>query len=830
MTHEFELFFVSGSLRYLSGINRWNEELSSEIKIEIENHWGEKITHQYFKENADKQKFYILSMFPYPSGSLHMGHIRVYSISDSLARFFRMKGLNVIHPMGWDAFGLPAENAALDRGVDPDEWTQKNIASMKSIMERMNFSFDWDREFATCDSDYYKWTQFLFLKLYENNLAYRKEEVVNWDPIDQTVLANEQVDAEGRSWRSGAVVEKKKLKQWFIRATVFSKSLLDGLSDPLLKDWKDVVDIQRHWIGKVNGTTINFQIVNGDFEREVPIWIKRPEYIDSAQFVGVKAESLWTFGCNVEGMLLPYKLKNPFTSELLPVYVTDSFDYPDGTDICLGIPVLSEAHKRFADSVNISESPCLQQSASNEELLSLREKICSEARERGIGGYPTSSNLKDWLISRQRYWGTPIPIIHCQKCGEQPVPESDLPVRLPKVKSIKIGKNPLKETKDWLNVTCPKCGGEATRETDTMDTFVDSSWYYLRYLDPDNENAAFNVNKSMEMMPVDVYIGGKEHAVLHLYFARFMNHFLHSMNLVPHREPFKRLLCQGMVRGRTFRSKTGEYMKHDMVEKKDDKYFHKTTGEPLILEWEKMSKSKYNGVEPKDMLDTYGIDTTRLVVLGDATPHSDLDWDVKSFQGILNWQHRLWLTVAEFIRVRSEGRTKPPETEEYKKLDYFMFDSRNFYVGKVTDLLERTFNVATAVKKMQGLTGALRKADKDLVAFSQQYERALAVQIIMLVPVAPHFASELWAGFLKAPNRLSDDIQWDVPVCQQEWPKVDDSHTQRSEKVMGMLKLNKYKTKHERKMEKLQKKLAARQAGTQSSVENESNGDGNVVT
>lgn len=786
--------------------------------MEIEKHWSSKVFNSRFEENSDKEKFYVLSMFPYPSGSLHMGHVRVYGISDVLARFFRMRGKNVIHPMGWDAFGLPAENAALERSADPDEWTQDNIASMKSLMEEMNFSFDWNREFATCDSDYYKWTQFFFLKLYEKGLVYRQESFVNWDPVDKTVLADEQVDANGCSWRSGAKVEKKLLKQWFVRTTRFAKKLYDGLNDPLLKDWKDVVAIQKHWLGELTGTSITFEIVDGvstNGQKNISIWIKRPEYIDRAKFVAVKPNSIWTFGCDTEG-ILPYRLKNPFTNELLPVYVTESVDYPENTEVCLGIPELSESDKNFAESVQIPFSQGLQKVASKEELLSLREKICAEARERGLGGYPVSSKLRDWLISRQRYWGTPIPIIHCPNCGEQAVPESDLPVRLPKVKSVQLGKNSLKEEKEWFNAQCPKCGGEATRETDTMDTFVDSSWYYLRYLDPDNEKAAFGVEKAKKYMPVDVYIGGKEHAALHLYFARFMNYFLHSVDLVPHPEPFRKLLCQGMVRGRTYRlEKTGEYVKPEFVTMKDEKAVHKQTGETLTMAWEKMSKSRHNGVEPKHLLAKFGVDTTRLFILSDTSPQSDLDWDEKSFKGPLAWQNRLWLTVSDFIRIRSKNLVKPEETPEFKQLDYFLFDSRNFYIKKITKTLEGTFNVATAISKMQGLTNSLRKTNEDIVAFSPNYERALAVQIIMLAPVTPFFASELWAGFTKAPNRVctAGEISWDVPLLEQKWPSLDKDYKYRAEEVMGMLKITKYKTKAERKQEKLMKKKKAAASG-----------------
>ena len=785
------------------GVNLWNEELTNDVRKKIEKHWSCKtLDFSRIDENNDKEKFYVLSMFPYPSGSLHMGHVRVYSISDVLARFFRMRGKNVIHPMGWDAFGLPAENAAFEKGINPDEWTQQNIANMKSVMEKLCFSFDWSREFATCDSDYYKWTQFLFLKLYERGLVYRKEAVVNWDPVDLTVLADEQVDANGRSWRSGAIVEKKLLKQWFVKTTSFSQLLYDGLEDPILEDWKEIKPIQRNWIGKLDGTFINFEIVGhveNCREKEISIWLKRPEYIDRGKFVAVQPGSVWTFGVKQEG-LLPYRLKNPFTNESLPVYMTSEVKYLKNNDVYLGIPDLSETDKNFATSVGIKCCPGLQESASEEELLDLREKICSEARERGIGGHPASFKLRDWLISRQRFWGTPIPIIYCERCGEQPVPETDLPVKLPKVKYLKLGTNPLKEDKSWLNVKCPKCGSEgATRETDTMDTFVDSSWYFLRFLDPDNAQAGFNVEKIKKMMPVDIYIGGIEHATLHLYFARFMNHFLYSVDLVPHPEPFKRLLCQGLVKGKTFRcEKTGKYVRSDSVELKNKEYVDKKTGNPVVMNWEKMSKSKYNGVEPSEMIENYGVDALRTVILAEAAPRSSLNWDEKSFRNILMWQSKLWDAVKKFNDVRSKSATKDPSkderSEEFKKLDLYLYDSRNFYVKKITSLLEKTFSVSVAIAKMQGLTNSLRKADEETMALSENYEKALATQIIMLAPIAPSFASELWSGFLKAPNRLSKEEGidwWDKPLMEQKWPKVDEDYVEKSDGiVVDMLKLS----------------------------------------
>lgn len=732
----------------VSGVNLWSEELSTAVKEKIEDHWRRNLRDVPFDENSEKQKFYVLSMFPYPSGQLHMGHVRVYSISDAIARFHRMRGQNVLQPMGWDAFGLPAENAARDRKLDPDRWTQSNIATMKDQMETLNFSFDWSREFATCDSDYYKWTQYLFLKMYENGLVYRKEALVNWDPVDETVLADEQVDASGRSWRSGAKVVKKKLKQWFIRTTRYSKALYDGLDDPDLKDWKDIIKIQKHWIGDCNGTNIDFELV--DQPETLTVWLKEPEFIDQGQFIAIKSKSFW------DGQKI--SVKNPLTSDVLPVFVCDDFEYPAGCDTYLGLPDLREADKAFAVAHGVYRDK-IKPLMTEGEQRAYRKKICAEAKRRGIGGWPTSSKIRDWLISRQRFWGTPIPIVHCPSCGPQAVPEQLLPVK----------------PNDTKEVSCPKCSSPAVRETDTMDTFVDSSWYYLRFLDPDNTEIPFSPEKSTKFMPVDIYVGGKEHAVLHLYYARFVGHFLSSAGVLPTKEPFKRLLVQGIVKGKTYRSKTsGEYVRAEDV---DVKSGLSKTGEVLTTTWEKMSKSKFNGVDPLEMFEEFGCDTTRLIILADVAPTSSRNWSRDTFQGVLKWQHRLWLTLQNFIKIRQENEKKVAEnSEELAKEEAFLCDSRNYYVKGVTFNFVESYQLSVAISKMQGLTNSLRKSSKTAIAFGEEYEKALAVQIIMLAPIAPHFAAELWAGFLQAPNRLSDRIIWDKPVNLQPWPKVDSNY------------------------------------------------------
>ncbi|CAG9833015.1 unnamed protein product [Diabrotica balteata] len=647
------------SYRCLSGLNLWDQDISSEIKHKIEKHWKDKLKFNPFKDSStNKEKYYVLSMFPYPSGALHMGHVRVYTISDTVARYQRLNGKNVLHPIGWDAFGLPAENAAIDRKIAPDVWTKQNIAHMKEQLERLNCSFEWDREFNTCDPKYYKWTQDLFLKLYDEGLVYQKEALVNWDPIDQTVLADEQVDENGNSWRSGAKVEKRILRQWYIRTTRFAKNLLEGLNDPILQDWRDITKLQKHWIGDCDGVNFDFT-VEGNNKEFLTLWTSTPEYVENVKFVAVTSDNILAKKEDVklkseqETVRLRTQLINPINSAKIPVYVTNEVNFLPLTDSYIGIPGVSEESTDFARKYSITfENVELLEGLVLEEK---RNNIINKARELKVGGYWTSPKLRDWLISRQRYWGTPIPIVHCKTCGPQPVPRKDLPVILPELKheSQKSGSQ-LAELSGWLNTTCPKCGGTATRETDTMDTFVDSSWYYLRFADPHNEKEMFSKEILDKVAPVDLYIGGKEHAVLHMYYARFIMHFLHSLGLVPEKEPFRRLLVQGMVMGRSYRIKgTGRYVHESEVkilDLKKNKAITKDTNEPVIISWEKMSKSKYNGVDPEDMFREYGTDTTRLLVLADVAPTSHRNWNNNTFPGILNWQRRLWLTMQEFLK------------------------------------------------------------------------------------------------------------------------------------------------------------------------------------
>lgn len=595
-------------------------ELTNAVKIQIENHWRDKVNRGTFDASDAKEKFYALSMFPYPSGNLHMGHVRVYSISDCMARYQRLHGKNVLQPMGWDAFGLPAENAAIQRNIPAAVWTKDNIRHMKEQLESLGTSFDWDCELATCTPEYYRWTQELFIKLFEHGLAYQKEAMVNWDPVDNTVLAEEQVDANGRSWRSGAKVEKKLLRQWFIKTTKFAKPLYDGLSTLNAEDWKDIIKVQKHWIGECDGWSFNMDISGGAPPiKDLTLWTQSPEYLLSDCFVAIKSSHLLNDDRGIKGdKLSKYTLRNPFTGADIPIIVTDNVLYPMGrsgasSEVYLGLPDLHEDDERIFQLHNLQRTNKKQQRTETD-----RETVLEKAKALDIGGFPVSSKLQDWLISRQRYWGTPIPIVHCDSCG--PVVDKNLPITLECVKSGPAN--------------CPKCGQAAKRESDTMDTFVDSSWYFLRYLDSKNEREMFDKKVAHRMMPVDLYIGGKEHAELHLYYARFIGHFLHFLGLVPQPEPFKRLLVQGMVMGRSFRVKeTGKYVTEPevaIVDAKKGKAVEKSTGKQVVVTWEKMSKSKQNGVDPADVINEYGCDATRLFILGNVAPVSHRNWSTDS--------------------------------------------------------------------------------------------------------------------------------------------------------------------------------------------------------
>ncbi|WP_422661895.1 leucine--tRNA ligase [Pannus brasiliensis] len=756
-------------------------------------------------ENSDKPKFYALSMFPYPSGNLHMGHVRNYVITDVIARFKRLQGYRVLHPMGWDAFGLPAENAAIERGIPPAKWTYQNIAQMKGQLQQLGLSIDWDREVATCSPDYYRWTQWLFLQFFDAGLAYQKEAAVNWDPIDQTVLANEQVDSEGKSWRSGAKVERKLLRQWFLKITDYAEQLLNDLDK--LTGWPEKVRrMQANWIGKSIGAYLEFPIVGS--EEKIAVFTTRPDTVYGVTYVVLAPEHPLTpkvttsdRKADVEAFIQEIAAEsevdrtaedkpkrgiktggialNPFTGEEIPILIADYVLYEYGTGAVMGVPAHDTRDFKFARENNLpikvvivpesgetelteayTDPGTMINSAQFNGLHSVEGKtaIIDHATEQGYGRARIQYRLRDWLISRQRYWGCPIPVIHCPSCGTVPVPEKDLPVTLPEdVEFSGRGASPLAKLDHWVNVSCPSCGEPAKRETDTMDTFIDSSWYFLRYTDARNENIPFQLDKVNDWMTVDQYVGGVEHAILHLLYSRFFTKVVRDRGLVSVDEPFTRLLTQGMVQGLTYKNpKTGKYVPADNVVHENDRYRDRDTGEVLEFFFEKMSKSKYNGVDPLKVLDKYGADTARMFILFTAPPEKDLQWDDAGVDGQFRFLNRVWRLVAEYIE-NKPAKVKTPETLSKGEKD--LRRAIHTAIKEISADLEGDYQFNTAVSELMKLSNAL--GDEKCFA-SPVYKEGIETLLILLAPFAPHIAEELW-------HELGNTGS----IHLQSWPKVD---------------------------------------------------------
>ena len=604
-----------------------------------------------------------------------------------------------------------------------------------------------------------RWTQYLFLRMHQAGLVYQADSVVNWDPVDRTVLADEQVDSEGRSWRSGAVVERKPLKQWFLRTTNFAKSLLEGLEDPSLKNWRAVIKAQQNWIGDCSGTNVVYKVRrgDGDTEKTLIVWTDRPEHLHQAQFVMLHPEHL--LSCEAANMTAVC----PLTLREIPVLVADTEQaavvFSRNCQTLLGLPGVDETHADIAAKLGL-------QSETVTAVPGDREEVMRQLRSLGAGGHYTSSNLRDWLISRQRYWGTPIPIVHCPHCGPVPVPADQLPVELP-------ASGPLAECEDWVRTVCPQCGHEATRETDTMDTFVDSSWYFLRYLDPHNDTEPFS-SSAVRDMPVDLYIGGMEHAYLHLYFARFFTHFLHSEGLVDCKEPFSSLITQGMVKGRSYRVKSStKYLRPDQVYEEAGKFFTRESGAPVVTDWEKMSKSKYNGVDPGLMFSQYGCDTVRLMMLCNVGPASDRNWDEDTFPGIRNMQIKLFKLVHQAVELQ---KITLPEMRYDNELDDYrnkLRQERNTHLRHVNYNYSHTRNLAVVIARLNSLINAVWAVPGQVKRDALEFQQMLGEILILLAPMAPHLSSELWESFRSVERKQYTDFDWNRGVFHQEWPQVD---------------------------------------------------------
>ncbi|XP_066484383.1 leucine--tRNA ligase, mitochondrial [Tiliqua scincoides] len=806
-----------------SETGKWERKYGLETRQRVENWWHLKIKELFSKPaEIDKlrPKFYVLSMFPYPSGKLHMGHVRVYTISDTIARFQKMRGLQVINPMGWDAFGLPAENAAIEHGLHPANWTQSNVQHMRKQLDALGLSFSWDREITTCSPDYYKWTQYLFIKLYEAGLVYQNEAVVNWDPVDQTVLANEQVDENGCSWRSGAKVEKKYLKQWFIKTSVYAKALLDAL--PELPKWYGIKEMQANWLGDCTGCYFEFmlKVNNKPTGETVAAYAHIPEAIYGASHLHILPNHRLLLGnsCLKEvfqkdfvpgkDSLTSVSAVNLLTNQEVPVVISAKLEFEGHLDTKIGIPCTTPDDANIARNLGLSFEEVIEILPDGSERLinsgeftgmsrqKALEAITQQARNKGVGGHLTSNKLKDWLISRQRYWGTPIPIIHCQNCGPVPVPYEDLPVKLPDTTSFTgKGGSPLASAAHWVKCSCPRCKAPARRETDTMDTFVDSSWYYLRYTDTHNSERPFHKDLADYWMPVDLYVGGKEHAVMHLYYARFFSHFCHSQKMTKHKEPFHELLVQGLIKNRTFRlATTGKYLKREEIDFTGPEPVHIKTKENLQVMWEKMSKSKHNGIEPEEIIQKYGIDTVRLYILFAAPPEQDILWDAKTdaIPGVQRWQSRLWLLATKFIEARNSGILPNPQllNPKGKAEAKHIWKQKNLVISEVTGYFQKDFLFNAAISQLMGLSNTLSQTSQQLILHSAEFEDALATLCIMLASMAPHIASEIWAGLSGVQNKLCTHHHWDMEVLQQPWPTVDPEYVQQPDIVEVSVLIN----------------------------------------
>ena len=733
-------------------------------------------------DSSDKPKYYALSMFPYPSGKLHMGHVRNYTITDVIARFKKMNGYNVLHPMGWDSFGLPAENAAMKHGANPETWTDENIAYMTKQLKMLGLSYDWDREVTTCKPDYYKWTQWLFLQLYKKGLAYKKEAAVNWCEECGTVLANEQV-IDGKCWRCDHVVEKKYLSQWFLKITDYAEVLLEDLDK--LPGWGDnVKTMQANWIGKSQGAILKFKVVEKDLE--VPVYTTRPDTVHGITYLVVapeykdidklttpeNKEAVEAYRANARKMTEIERLStdrvktgvplgthciNPYTGEKFPLWTADYALVEYGTGAVMAVPAHDTRDFDFAKKYNLplkvviqdpnSPSDCKNEAYTEPGVLvnsnefdgmnneDAKKAITQKAVNGGFGEFKTQYRLRDWLVSRQRYWGAPIPVVYCEKCGIQPVPEDQLPVLLPKdVDFSVVGKSPITTSKTFVNTTCPCCGGPAKRETDTMDTFVCSSWYYLRYSDAKNDKMPFAKDKVNKWLPVDQYVGGIEHAILHLLYSRFFTKALRDLGLLDFDEPFKNLLTQGMV----------------------------------LKDGSKMSKSKGNTVDPDEIFENYGADTARLFILSDSPPARDFDWSDAGVEGCYKFLNRVWRLISsneEFIGLSypelSCGSLKKKENDNLLRLVHIA-------IKGITNDISNDFQFNTVISKYRELVNAIydwrsKKSDldeEDKIVFSF----AVVTLIKLMSPVAVHLTEEAW-----------HELGGETSIHDVEWPKWNDN-------------------------------------------------------
>ncbi len=778
--------------------------IPSKIEKKWQTFWDENNT---FLSKIDKnlKKYYVLEMFPYPSGDIHMGHVRNYTLGDLVARYKRAKGFNVLHPMGWDSFGLPAENAAISNNVHPKSWTEKNIQNMKTQLKKMGLSYDWSKELSTCTSDYYKHEQKIFIDFYKKGLAYQKETIVNWDPVEQTVLANEQV-IDGRGWRSDAIIEKKRMKGWFLKITDFAEELLEDLKT--LENWPEKVKLmQKNWIGKSLGAHIDFHI--NELNDKVTVFSTRPDTLFGASFIALSPEhqlvdelkkkypkiikELNKFDIDntneqnldkIEkiGIKTPLKALHPFIkNKLIPIFIANFVLIDYGTGAVFGCPAHDQRDFDFAKKYDLEIIEVVSKDQNQKRKNNLKEaytedgylinsdflngltvneaiKVSIKMLEKiNLGSKSINYRLKDWGVSRQRYWGCPIPIIYCDSCGIQTVPEKDLPVKLPEKVDLKKSGNPLSNQSDWINVQCPKCSKNAKRETDTFDTFFESSWYFARFTDP-NYNEAINKKIADYWLPVDQYIGGIEHAVLHLLYSRFFIKAMNKLDLINITEPFKSLQTQGMVCHQTYKNDNNEWLFPKDVIKIDDKFF--TLDEEKLVfpgRIEKMSKSKKNVIDPNTIVDTFGSDTARFFILSDSPPQRDMEWTDEGVEGASRFLNKVWQLI------NSDNYKDIP----YQKIkhnnddDFKIFLSTYKTIKNVTQAIE-DFHFNIAIANIRTLFNELNLYKAKTIDNKIIKKFCISNFLILLNPICPHICEEAWE-IIGNKQSISD-----LP-----WPKVD---------------------------------------------------------
>ncbi len=782
----------------------------------IEKKWQKKWNDlDIFKAKIDynKPKYYVLEMFPYPSGAIHMGHVRNYTLGDLVARYKKAQGFNVLHPMGWDAFGLPAENAAIENNTLPSKWTYSNIEIMKNQLKQMGLSYDWDREFATCNPDYYKFEQKMFLDFYKAGIAYKKETVVNWDPIEQTVLANEQV-VDGRGWRSGAEVEKKKMKGWFLKISDFAEDLLNEIDN--LKEWPDRVKImQRNWIGKSNGATINFSINNSD--DKVKIFTTRPDTIFGATFLAIspqhplslkiaindnKANDFIKF-CETQsnkaedlekadklGYETGLTVSHPFKKGTnLKIYIANFILMDYGTGAIFGCPAHDQRDYDFAKKYSLDIIPVV----ANDNILpytgdglhinshfldglntqEATDLSVEKLQKLGIGEKTVTYRIRDWGVSRQRYWGCPIPIVFCSNCGEVPVPEEHLPICLPEDINFDIKGNPLVSHPTWKNTKCPKCNQDATRETDTFDTFFESSWYFARFTDL-NPSSAFTDEAFKYWMPVDQYIGGVEHAVMHLLYSRFFMRALKYVKTIDLKEPFNSLQTQGMVCHQTFKTQKEKWLFPKQVIKENNTFFHINTKEEVIAgRIEKMSKSKKNVIDPQQIIQTYGADTARFFMLSDSPPNRDMEWSDSGIEGSWRFLNKLWNFVIN-LEIENIDYNLPTN---FSKSQRELLATLNTTIKEVTKSIN-DFHFNIAVASIRSLFNAissfkiLNNDDKSVILHN------VKKLLILINPMVPHIAEELW-----------ENLNEKILIANESWP-IADKHFEEKDLIKIPVQVN----------------------------------------